>query len=65
MATPEAKKRAKEKYRKGNVKQVLLEFYPADHDLYEYVRVKKPHMATYIKGLIRADMERGGGNAAD
>ena len=59
MAVSEAQKRANEKYRKENVRQVAVRFYPPDHDLYDFVKTKSS-MGEYIKALIRADMERSG-----
>lgn len=59
MPASEAQKRANAKYRKNNVKQVITRFYPADADLYEFVK-SQPDMSGYIKSLIRADMERRG-----
>lgn len=56
MALTEAQKRANEKYRKANVKQVAVRFYPAEMDLYEFLRTKE-NVAGYIKQLIREDME--------
>ena len=57
MAVSDAQKRANEKYRKENVKQVAVRFYPGDQELYEFLRTKE-NVAGYIKDLIRADMER-------
>ena len=64
--TTEAQKRAKKKYRErkqseGGYKSLLLEFYDAEMDLYEYLQTKKP-TATYIKDLIRKDMYEGRGH---
>lgn len=59
MSASEAQKRANAKYRKNNVKQVITRFYPADADLYAFVK-SKDDMSGYIKSLIRADMERQG-----
>lgn len=54
----EAEKKAKKKYRdKG--KRLTVDFYPSEDDLIEQVE-KQPNKQGYIKGLIRADMERGG-----
>lgn len=52
----EAQKKAKEKYRQKR-KSVLLEFFPPEVDLYEYLQ-KQPSKATYIKNLIRDDMKK-------
>lgn len=60
MAT-EAEKKAKKKYRdKG--KRITVDFYPTEAELWEQVS-KQPNKQGYIKGLIRADMERGGKDA--
>lgn len=52
----EAEKRAQAKYRKTKVKQVQTAFYPAEHDLYEWLN-QQESKAGYIKNLIRHDME--------
>lgn len=54
--TSDAQKKASAKYRKNNVKQVPVAFYPADADIYAWL-AGQPNKAGYIKGLIRADME--------
>ena len=57
----EAQRKAKQKYRdKG--KRMTLDFYPTESDLWEQVS-KQPNKQGYIKGLIRADMERSGEDA--
>ena len=58
MAT-DAQKRASAKYRREKVRQVGISFYPAEADLYEWVKAQ-PNMSGYIKGLIRDDMETEG-----
>lgn len=59
MAT-EAQLAANRRYkRSGAVKQVNIKFYPADYDLLEYLDTKGGR-ASYIKRLIRKDMERSG-----
>lgn len=62
--TTEAQKKAKKRYRErkqseGGYKSLLLEFYSADMDIYEHLQTKKPK-ATYVKELIRKDMENEG-----
>ena len=52
----EAQQRAKKKYLAG-VNRVLLEFPPSDAELWEHLQ-KQDKKQTYIKALIRADMER-------
>ncbi len=56
MALSEARRRANAKYARENVKQVGVKFYPAETDLYEWVKAQG-NTQGYIKGLIRADME--------
>ena len=51
----DAQRRATEKYRRENVRQLNIRFFPKDHDLYEYVE-SKPR--SYILDLIRKDMTR-------
>lgn len=53
----EAKRRAKDKYKKEKVKRVLLEFYPTETDLVDHLD-KQEKKQTYIKTLIREDMEK-------
>ena len=56
MNRTEAQKRADRKY-KAKVKKMLLEFYPTDADLLEHLS-KQDKKQTYIKNLIRKDMEK-------
>ena len=56
MAVSEAQKRANEKYRKENVKQAVVRFYPSEVDLWEHLQ-KQENKAGYIKELIRKDMK--------
>lgn len=56
MPVSEAQKRANEAYRKANVKSFTVKFYPADHDLYEYLQTIESKNE-YIRQLIRDDME--------
>ena len=55
----DAKRKANKKYKAANVSRVMVEFYPTDADLLEHIN-KQPNKQGYIKGLIRADMERDG-----
>ena len=55
--TSEAQLRAVQKYKK-KVKQMNLEFHPTEMDLWEHVQSQEKKQ-TYIKNLIRADMEKG------
>lgn len=54
----EAQKKALAKY-KANVKRLTVDFPPTDTELWEHIQ-KQPKKQTYIKDLIRADMERSG-----
>lgn len=55
----DAQKKATNEYRKKHVKQVTVRFYPSEQDLFEHME-KQGGRAAYIKGLIRADMEKDG-----
>lgn len=52
----EAQQRALTKY-KANVKRMTIDFPPTDAELWEHIQ-KQPKKQTYIKSLIRADMEK-------
>lgn len=52
----EAQKKALGKY-KANVKRFTVDFPPSDMELWEHLQ-NQPKKQTYIKDLIRADMER-------
>lgn len=54
----EAQRKANKKY-KQKIKRLTVDFYPAEAELFEHIS-KQPKKQTYIKDLIRADMERGG-----
>ena len=54
----EAQKKARNKYQKM-VKKLTLDFCPTEMDLLEHIN-KHPKKQTYIKQLIRADMEGDG-----
>lgn len=54
--TSEAQLKASKKY-KEKVKRITVDFYPTDADLWEYLN-SQPKKQTYIKQLIRADMEQ-------
>ena len=56
----EAENRAKANYRK-KTKSITIEFYPAEMDLYEHLQ-KQEQKRTYIKKLIREDMNKGDHN---
>lgn len=53
----QAQKRAKKKYYQ-KVKRVNLEFYPTEQELIDKINAQ-PKKQTYIKELIRQDIERG------
>ena len=53
--TSEAQRKAVKKY-KEKVKRITLEFSPAEMDLYEHIQ-QQAKKQTYIKDLVRADME--------
>lgn len=55
MAT-EAQRKAKNKYRDQG-KRMTVDFYPSEADLIEHIE-NQPNKQGYIKGLIRADMEK-------
>ena len=55
MAT-EAQKRAKANYRK-KLNRIMLDFYPADEEIWNHLQSQEKKQ-TYIKNLIRADMEK-------
>lgn len=56
MPLTDAQRRATMKYRKANMKQVVVAFYPNDKELYEYLDTKD-NKSAYIRDLIRKDME--------
>ena len=55
--TTEAQKRAVAKYRE-KVKRITVDFYPTEEDLWEHLQ-NQDKKQTFIKSLIRADMEKG------
>jgi hypothetical protein len=55
--TSDAQLRANYKY-KEKVKQIKFDIHPTELDILEHLQ-KQPKKATYIKNLIRADMEKG------
>lgn len=54
--TTEAQKKALEKY-KAKVKRITVDFPPSDVELWEHLQAQGKKQ-TYIKDLIRADMEK-------
>ena len=62
MAIPEKDKKARANYKK-NIKRLFLELYGTDEDIKEQLQARKAAgepVATYIKRLIREDMQNGG-----
>lgn len=57
MERSEAQKRADLKYKKEKAKRQYIEFYGTDVDLWEHLQ-KQPQKQTYIKDLIRKDMQK-------
>ncbi len=56
MPVSDAQKRAADKYRRENVKQISVRFYPDTMEEYAWAR-SQGNAQAYIRGLIRADME--------
>lgn len=54
--TSEAQLRAIKKY-KEKVKRLTVDFYPAEADLWDHIQ-SQPKKQTYIKDLIRKDMNK-------
>ena len=54
--TSDAHLRAVQKY-KQKVKRITLEFHPTEDEMWEHIQ-SQPKKQTYIKDLIRADMEK-------
>lgn len=54
--TSEAQLKAVKKY-KEKVKRITVDFYPADADIWEHIQ-SQPKKQTYIKDLIRKDIEK-------
>jgi hypothetical protein len=53
----EAQRRAIQNYKK-KVKRITVDFYPAEAELWEHIQSQEKKQ-TYIKNLIRADIEKG------
>lgn len=53
----ESQKRANKKYREKS-NRMTIDFYPTDSDLWNHIQ-SQPKKQTYIKNLIRADIEKG------
>lgn len=56
--TSSAQLRAASKYKKANIKRITVDFSPAEAELWEHIQ-NQPKKQTYIKDLIRADIEKG------
>ena len=54
--TSEAQIRAVLKYKEKS-KRITLDFYPPEMDMWEHIQ-NQPKKQTYIKDLIRADIEK-------
>lgn len=55
--TPESQRRAVAKYKK-KTSRFCIDFAPTEADLYAHIQ-SQPKKQTYIKDLIRADIEKG------
>lgn len=53
----EAQRKAVKKY-KEKVKRITIDFSPVESDMWEHIQ-QQDKKQTYIKALIRADMEKG------
>lgn len=57
--TSAAQLRAAQKYKQEKIKRITVDFSPKEADLWDHIQ-EQPNKQGYIKGLIRADMERNG-----
>lgn len=57
--TTPAQRRATQKYKQEKIKRITVDFSPKEAELWEHIQ-NQPNKQGYIKGLIRADMDRGG-----
>lgn len=55
--TSAAQLKAVKKYRE-KVKRITLDFYPTEEDIWNHIQ-NQPKKQTYIKNLIKADMDKG------
>lgn len=53
----EAQKKAHSKYRREKCKSITVQFYPADLELYEWIR-KKDNKNGYIRDMLKKEMEK-------
>lgn len=58
MAVSEAQRRASARYVKASVKRKGVAFFPTERDLLAWLDSRDEPFATYVKRLIREDMER-------
>ena len=61
----EAQRRANARYNKNNVVRKVVPLYPTDADLKEWLEARDEPFATYVKRLIRGDMERRANDGED
>lgn len=60
----DSQREAERRYRESHPnKKITLNFLAPEMELYEYVKAQG-QMSTYVKSLIRADMERASGEEA-
>lgn len=55
--TSEAQLKAVQKYKQEKVNRITIEFSPKEAELWNHIQ-NQPKKQTYIKDLIRADMEK-------
>ena len=55
--TSQAQIDAVKRYKQKNSKRFCMDFYPSDTDILDHLN-KQPKKQTYIKELIRRDMEK-------
>jgi len=53
----DAQRRADARYKRERTRQVLVRFYPAEEELWEWLQ-RQPNKAEYLKRLVREDMGR-------
>lgn len=56
MPETPAQRRAKLKYKREKMKQLIVPFYPTDMELWDYL-CTKDNKAGFVKSLIRREME--------
>ena len=55
--TTDAQRKAVQKY-KQKLKRITIDFSPAESEMWEHINAQ-PKKQTYIKSLIKADIEKG------